>query len=276
MARTWSEETGVNADGPGAASGSAATAVVLPLPPSILVSPTISGNATQGQTLTESDGTWTGSPTTYGYQWSDCDRSGDNCRLIFGATHRTYTLIARDVGHTIRVQQSASNAGGSGTATSPASAVVQPTPGPPSNLANISPSVTGRLGPVAATRWNATLRTALSKALVVSKRATTIGQVIRHNGYVTTFSAPRGGLLLISWYFVPKRGQRAGGKQPVRMATARLRFVHRGVRKIKITLTPAGRRLLRGATRIAITAKDSFAPVAGPTIRATRTLRLRR
>ena len=37
----------------------------------------------------------------------------NNCSAITGATSQTYTLTAADVGHTIRVQETASNAGGS-------------------------------------------------------------------------------------------------------------------------------------------------------------------
>ena len=99
--------------------------------------PTISGNLTQGQTLTEAHGSWTNSPSTFAYQWQDCDGSGNNCQAIPGATAQTYVLTASDVGHTIRVQESATNAAGTGgPVSSAATGVVQgTTPGskPPSN-----------------------------------------------------------------------------------------------------------------------------------------------
>jgi acid phosphatase len=83
--------------------------------------PTISGTAQQGQTLTESHGSWTNEPTSYTYQWQQCDSSGGTCHAIVGATSQTYLLGAADVGHTIRVQETAHNAGG---ASSPASSAV--------------------------------------------------------------------------------------------------------------------------------------------------------
>jgi hypothetical protein len=86
--------------------------------------PTISGTPQEGQTLTEAHGTWTGSPTSYSYQWLRCDSSGANCTAITGATSQTYTLTAADVGHTIRVQETATNAAGSASARSAPTAVV--------------------------------------------------------------------------------------------------------------------------------------------------------
>ena len=72
--------------------------------------PVISGTAQRGQTLAESHGTWSNNPTSYSYQWEDCDSSENSCAAIAGATSQTYTLASSDVGHTIRVQETARNA----------------------------------------------------------------------------------------------------------------------------------------------------------------------
>lgn len=70
--------------------------------------PTISGSATQGQTLTGGTGTWTGTmPSTYAFQWR---RDGTP---INGATTPTYLLGARDVGATLTLAVVATNAAGS-------------------------------------------------------------------------------------------------------------------------------------------------------------------
>jgi hypothetical protein len=97
-----------------------------PAAPANTSPPTISGTAEQGQALTEQHGSWTNEPTGYAYQWEGCDSAGNNCTAITDATGQSYTLAAADVGHTIRVQETASNASGkSSPAVSAATAVVQ-------------------------------------------------------------------------------------------------------------------------------------------------------
>jgi hypothetical protein len=88
--------------------------------------PTIGGTAQEGQTLTASQGVWTNSPTSYAYQWRSCDSGGANCTDISGAAGSTYSVTGAAVGETIRVVVTASNASGSGSATSGATALVKP------------------------------------------------------------------------------------------------------------------------------------------------------
>ena len=95
-----------------------------PVPPINNGAPAISGDPTQGQTLTTSNGSWTGSPTSYTYQWQDCDSNGLNCTVIGHATSSTYVLASGDVGHTVRSVVTATNAGGSTAASSAPTGVV--------------------------------------------------------------------------------------------------------------------------------------------------------
>jgi hypothetical protein len=84
-----------------------------PPSPSNTSRPTISGSAVQGQLLTEAHGSWTNNPTRFSYQWEDCNTSGGACSAISNATSRAYLIQASDVGHTIRIQETASNTTGS-------------------------------------------------------------------------------------------------------------------------------------------------------------------
>ncbi len=68
----------------------------------------ISGQARIGQTLTASQGTWSGNPTSFHYQWLRCDAGGSNCTPV-GTDAATYALTDADVGSTIRVDVSAEN-----------------------------------------------------------------------------------------------------------------------------------------------------------------------
>jgi hypothetical protein len=75
-------------------------------------------------------GTWTVSPSSIGDQWELCNGAGSGCSAISGATGPTYTLTAGDVGYTIRVQQTASNAAGVGApvASGPTASIVSDVP----------------------------------------------------------------------------------------------------------------------------------------------------
>jgi hypothetical protein len=95
-----------------------------PPAPGVLISPSISGSAREGQTLTTSQGSWSNGPSSYSYIWEDCDASGAACSPISGAVSDRYVLAAGDVGHTIRSVVTASNSGGSASASSAPTGVV--------------------------------------------------------------------------------------------------------------------------------------------------------
>ena len=99
-----------------------------PSPPVNTTPPAISGTAQQGSTLSASSGAWSNNPTSYAYQWQRCDSTGGSCAAVAGATATSYTLQSADVGSTVRVAATAGNSGGSATATSVTTAVVQAAP----------------------------------------------------------------------------------------------------------------------------------------------------
>jgi YD repeat-containing protein len=86
--------------------------------------PVISGTPGTGERLAVSEGKWLQSPLVYGFQWERCNLSGVECSPIAGATNANYTPGLADVGHTLVAKVTATNAGGSVTAASAASAEV--------------------------------------------------------------------------------------------------------------------------------------------------------
>ena len=101
--------------------------------------PALSGTAKVGQTLTVSNGTWSGDPTGYSYQWQRCT-SATSCTGIAGATGKTYVIRAADAGRTLRAVVTATNSDGSSTANSNQSATVAAS-GAPVNT--VRPSISG-------------------------------------------------------------------------------------------------------------------------------------
>lgn len=92
--------------------------------------PTISGvyssNPKPGKTLYAKKGSWYNSPTSYSYQWLRCSGVGGAiCNAIsWGGTFSYLKLTSEDIGYTIRVKVTASNAYGKKSATSNQTVVV--------------------------------------------------------------------------------------------------------------------------------------------------------
>jgi hypothetical protein len=102
------------------AVASASVQVPAVAPPSSLEPPTIDDH------YQASPGAWKGKSLDFTYQWSRCDETGDNCTEIDGATADAYDPTADDAGATLRVSVTATNAGGSASATSGATPRVPP------------------------------------------------------------------------------------------------------------------------------------------------------
>ena len=109
-----------------------------PDPPSNTTLPSIAGTPRDGETLTASDGVWTGTPT-FKRQWLLCDDAGASCAAIAGETGAELVLGPDDVGHTVVVRVTATNGGGTVDATSDPTAVVVAVA--PSNA--VAPAITG-------------------------------------------------------------------------------------------------------------------------------------
>jgi hypothetical protein len=223
-----------------------------PRPPSNRSLPKISGHTVQGQKVTETHGSWTHSPILFAYQWEHCARSGRGCKAIAGATSQTFRLRAADVGHTIRVRESATNGGGtSRPATSSATAAV---------------SLSA-----------AQIRAQLLKDLALRGNAAKIAAVLKKGGYALSFNALTAGKAAIAWYYLPKGAHLTTGRPaPVLVANAKKTLTKAGTAKILIKLTTVGRQLLKGIKRIKLTAKGTFTPTHQHAVVAIKTFTLTR
>jgi GH25 family lysozyme M1 (1,4-beta-N-acetylmuramidase) len=122
-----------------AAAGSAAAR------PAATTPPTLAGTPEAGQTLTLSVGAWTGSPTSFAYQWQRCAAAGAQCAAIVGATKSSYQLGAGDIGSVIAAVVTATGRGGSASATASTSTPVAPAvvPAPASGSTTASSTLAG-------------------------------------------------------------------------------------------------------------------------------------
>jgi hypothetical protein len=123
-------------------AASATVAGAAPIPVNS-VPPTISGTAQVGNVLSASTGSWSGSPTSYAYQWKRCDSAGNSCVPISGATGATYKVTSSDDGVRLVVATRAHNsAGTSALATSDPTAIVAALAPAPSPVAAVLPANT--------------------------------------------------------------------------------------------------------------------------------------
>ena len=63
----------------GTSTGTSTTSLSSLLPPVNIGAPVVAGSTAEGDTLTVSNGSWLDDPTTYAYQWEDCNGSGGSC-----------------------------------------------------------------------------------------------------------------------------------------------------------------------------------------------------
>ncbi len=75
--------------------------------------PQLSGSPLVAARMAVSNGKWSNSPVVYGYQWEDCNASGEACTPIPGADNANYTPVEGDIGHKLVALVTATNGAGS-------------------------------------------------------------------------------------------------------------------------------------------------------------------
>jgi hypothetical protein len=117
-----------------------------PPPPPPAVAPTysalpvITGEAADMETLTVSNGTWTGTePLAYAYQWLRCSKANQGCKPIDGATAAQYAVTGADVATRLTAQVTVSNAAGQFVVVAPLTRrIVGATPRPGRDALNVT------------------------------------------------------------------------------------------------------------------------------------------
>jgi hypothetical protein len=261
------------------------------------IAPGISGTTTEGQTLTDVAGTWEGSPTSYTYQWQRCDALGANCQAISGATGQSYTLTAADVGSEIRVQETGVNGEGAGSsAVSDPTRAVSAASGGSGGGGTGGGTGGGNTGPATSTGASAGTSTGttslpgslaiissaqisslLGQQLTPSGNAAKISSLLKSGGLTISLTALEAGAAVIDWYEVPagaKLAKHAAAK-PVLVASGQVSFPAAGTGKLKLRLTAAGKRLLKKAKQLKLTAKGTFTPTGKAATVTTKTFSLK-
>ncbi len=222
-----------------------------PPPPGNTSPPMISGTASEGQTLTETHGSWTNSPDAFSYQWLRCGGAGD-CEPVPGATGQTYQLRPADVGYEIRVREVASNDGG---------------PSAPAESAPTAP--VDRVPPGAPS--TAEIRQALRSGIVPRHR-TLIGALLRTGRVRLRVRAWSAGVERIRWYAHSSRNPHT----ETLIASATISFSAAGVRAVWVRLKPAGKSLLHSSARVSVLALGSFTASGRPPVKTSASFTLRR
>jgi hypothetical protein len=126
--RVRADVTATNADGQATVHSNMTSVVASTGVPVNTGRPSVTGDAIVGHELTAENGTWSNAPSSFGYQWVQCDRFGGECVEIPGATGKTYGIRFADVSGTLRVDVTARNSNGAATRRSTPSDVVEPLP----------------------------------------------------------------------------------------------------------------------------------------------------
>ena len=238
-------------------------------PPCRIASPAISGQARVGTTLQASRGSWAASrAVSYRYQWWSC--SGGECRVVDGDS--SYTAASSDVGRTLRVTVTATDEGGSTSATSAATAPVQAqqTAAPPPATSQPPAASSPAAAPAPAGPSRTTVGRAVANAARSAARALRRARLRRlrsRRGVAFRASLPAAGRLRVDVYarvgrrsLLVARGTRSTGRP------GRPRVVIRPTRRAK--------RLLRRSRRLSV--RVSFREGSGRLTRARRSVIVRR
>ncbi len=128
------------------------------------------------------------------------------------------------------------------------------------------------LGSTAAIISTAEVAALLAGQLTPSRKAAKIAALLRSGGFALVFKALEAGTAMIGWYQVPRGAKLAKKTTPklVLVAAGHLTFPAAGTAMIRVKLTAAGKRLLKHAKSLKLTAKGTFTPAGKTPISITK------
>ncbi len=250
------------------------------------------GEPTVGQMLTCEPGSWSNEPT-YTYTFVDNARR----EILQRGSSPTYLLHEPDFGRSILCELQITNAGGTGTARTPASAPVQHAPfipPPPPSGGNTTgsggsggaspaagsgstagPSAAGGsvIGETSTTVSPAQIAASLRRQLTPSGESAKLATMLKTGGFTITFKALDAGTATIDWYALALGATLAGKAKakPTLVAYGQAAFRSAGTRKIEVRLTTIGKRLLKRTKSPKLIAKGTFIRSGQTSVRAVRT-----
>lgn len=127
---------------------------------------------------------------------------------------------------------------------------------------------------------SAQIAAGLAAQLTPSGNAATISVLLKSGAAALSTKALEGGTLVIDWYYLPpgaKLAKKTKTKaKPVLVATGTHEFSGAATATIKIKLTGAGKRLLKHAKKLKLTAMGTFTPTGKTPVSSTRAFLLKR
>jgi hypothetical protein len=141
-------------------------------------------------------------------------------------------------------------------------------------------SVVAEICSSASASSNSETRELLGREISAMGADARIGQLLKHGGVTFAFKAPEAGTAVIDWYQVPPGAtvaKKVKGKSKAKLiAAGHLAFAAAGTAKIRLKLTAVGRRVLKHAKLVRLTAKATFTPRGEAPLVAKRSFLVRR
>jgi hypothetical protein len=108
-------------------------------------------------------------------------------------------------------------------------------------------------------------------------KAAKIATLVEDQGFTASFTALGPGTLVIAWYYEPpaRPGSTTRAK-PILVASGHMAFSSARTAKVKIKLTPAGKRLLKAVKSLKLTARGTFTAAGKTPIIATKVFVLKK